>query len=182
MLARPLLREHFHILGSFFCFFFYRVQTLQFYWIGTAVLSKRLGYFSAGLPNYLESVRVNIGCPVVRTDCRSFGRRTVKWLQNFLKWVDSLTRGAPQVRAWAPLLAINENEWSVPHFCFYNQNNSTSSPGLLGNGALTCSGLHFWRHFFVKRKILLNSVTSNWVWWIMRVLLATRNWGKNLNE
>ena len=28
-------------------------------------------------------------------------------------------------------------------FCFHNQNNSTSSPGLLGNGALTCSGLHF---------------------------------------
>ena len=24
-----------------------------------------------------------------------------------------------------------------------NQNNSTSSPGLLGNGALTCNGLHF---------------------------------------
>ena len=91
-------------------------------------------------------------------------------------------RSAPQVRAWAPLLAINESEWSVPHFCFYNQNNSTSSPGLLGNGALTCSGLHFWPHFFVKHKILLNSVTSNWVWWIMRVLLATRNWGKNLNE
>ena len=180
MLAGPLLREHFQILGSFF--FFYRVQTLQFYWIGTAVLSKRLGFFSPGLPNYLESVRVNIGCPVVRTDCRSFGRRTVKWLQHFLKWVDSLTRGAPQVLASALLLAINENEWSVPHFCFYNQNNSTSSPGLLGNGALTCSGLHFWRHFFVKRKILLNSVTSNWVWWIMRVLLATRNWGKNLNE
>ena len=67
MLARPLLREHFQIFGSFF-FFFYRVQTLQFYWIGTAVLSKRLGFFSPGLPNYLErSVRVNIGCPVVRT-------------------------------------------------------------------------------------------------------------------
>ena len=24
------------------------------------------------------------------------------------------------------------NEWSVRHFCFHNQNNSTSSPGLLG--------------------------------------------------
>ena len=24
------------------------------------------------------------------------------------------------------------NEWNVLHFCFYNQNNSTSSPGLLG--------------------------------------------------
>ena len=80
MLARPLLREHFQILGSFFFFFFffYRVQTLQIYWIGTAVLSKRLDFFSPGLPNYLESVRVNIVCPLVRTDCRSFGRRAVK--------------------------------------------------------------------------------------------------------
>ena len=80
MLARPLLREHFQILGSFFFFcFFYRVQTLQFYWIGTAVLSKRPGFYSPGLPNYLErSVRVKIGCPVVGTDCRTFGRRTVK--------------------------------------------------------------------------------------------------------
>ena len=24
------------------------------------------------------------------------------------------------------------NEWNVRHFCFYNQSNSTSSPGLLG--------------------------------------------------
>ena len=24
------------------------------------------------------------------------------------------------------------NEWDVRHFCFHNQNNSTSSPGLLG--------------------------------------------------
>ena len=24
------------------------------------------------------------------------------------------------------------NEWNVHHFCFHNQNNSTSSPGLLG--------------------------------------------------
>ena len=31
-------------------------------------------YFSPGLPNSLESVRVNIGCPVVRTDGRSFVR------------------------------------------------------------------------------------------------------------
>ena len=78
MLARPLFREHFQILASFF-FFFYSIQTLQFYWIGTAVLSKRVGFFSPGLPNYLESsVRVNTGFPVVRTDCRSVGRRTVK--------------------------------------------------------------------------------------------------------
>ena len=174
MLAHSLLGEHFQILGSFF----FCVQTLQFYWIGTAVLSKRLGFFSPRFLNYLESVRVNIGCPVMRTDCRSFGRRTVKWLQHFLKWVDSLTPGALHVRAWAPLLVINENEWGVPHFCFYNQNNSTSSPGLLGNGALTCAGCIFWRHFLVKHKFLLNSVTSNWVWWIKRVLLATQNWGK----
>ena len=45
---------------------------------GTTVLSKRLGFFSPGLSNYLESVRVDIGFPVVQTDCSSFGRRTVK--------------------------------------------------------------------------------------------------------
>jgi len=28
-------------------------------------------------------------------------------------------------------------------FIFHNENNSTSSPGLLGKGALTCSVLHF---------------------------------------
>ena len=31
-------------------------------------------HFSPGLPNYLESVTVNIGMPVVRTDGRSFVR------------------------------------------------------------------------------------------------------------
>ena len=42
--------------------------------------------------------RVNIGCPVVRT-----GRRcTVKWLPNFLGWVDLLTHGAQLARANAP--------------------------------------------------------------------------------
>ena len=38
-------------------------------------------------------------------------------------------------------------------FSFHNENNSTLSPGRLGNGALTCSGLHFWRHFLIKHKI-----------------------------
>ena len=63
-----------------------------------------------------------------------------------------------------------------------NQNNSTSSPGLLGNGALTCNGLHFWCHFLVKHKILPNLVISNWLWWIMCVLLTNQNWGNILNE
>ena len=46
------------------------------------------------------------------------------------------------------------------------------------NDALTCSGPHFLRHFLVKHKILLsNLVISNWLWWIMRVLLANQNWG-----
>ena len=175
MLARPLLREYFQILASFLCLPRTNTAILLDWYCGISL-------FSPGHPNYLESVRVNIGCPMMRTDCRSFDRRTVKWLQHFLKWVDSLTRGAPQVRAWAPLLAINENEWGVLHFCFYNQNNSTSSPGLLGNGALTCSGLHFWRHFLVKQKILPNLVISNWLRWIMHVLLANQNRGKILNE
>ena len=33
-------------------------------------------------------MRVNIGCPVVRTDGRSLARCTVTWLPNFLGWVD----------------------------------------------------------------------------------------------
>ena len=28
--------------------------------------------------------------------------------------------------------SYSRNEWNVCHFCFHNQNNSTSSPGLLG--------------------------------------------------
>ena len=67
-------------------------------------------------------------------------------------------------------------------FCFRNQNNSTSSPGLLGNGALTCSRLHFWRHFLFKHKILPNLVISNWLWWNVHVFLANQNWGNILNE
>ena len=56
------------------------------------------------------------------------------------------------------------NEWNVRHFFFHNQNNSTSSPtGLFGNDALSCSGLHFWRHFLVKHKIVPNLVISNWL-------------------
>ena len=69
------------------------------------------------------------------------------------------------------------NEWSVSHFCFHNQNNSTSSPGLLGWQFITCRRLHFWRHFLVKHKTLPNLVISNWLWGIMRVLLANKNWG-----
>ena len=65
------------------------------------------------------------------------------------------------------------NKRSDGHFCFHNQNNST---------VLTCSGLHFWRHFLGKHKILPNLVISNWLWWIMRVLLANQNWGNILKE
>ena len=36
---------------------------------------------------------------------------------------------SPSVYSW--------NEWTARHFCFHNQNNSTSSPGLSVNGALT---------------------------------------------
>ena len=42
----------------------------------------------------------------------------------------------------AAVLALETSEMSAIFF-FHNQNNSTSSPGLLGNSALTCSGLHF---------------------------------------
>ena len=45
------------------------------------------------LPNELESVKLNIGFPVVRTN----GRCTVTWSPNFLGWVDLLTHGAPLI-------------------------------------------------------------------------------------
>ena len=44
-------------------------------------------------------------------------------------------------------------------------------------GALTCRRLHVWCHFLVKHKIFPNLVISNWLWWIMHVLLANQNWG-----
>ena len=46
------------------------------------------------LPDSLGSVRLNIGCPVVRTD----GRCTVTCSPIFLRWVELLTHGAPQAR------------------------------------------------------------------------------------
>ena len=61
------------------------------------------GLFSPGFPNYLESMRVNIGFPVVRTDVvRSVGVRSSDY-KMFLGWVDLLTHGAPQARPRAPL-------------------------------------------------------------------------------
>ena len=74
MLARLLLREHFQILGSYFLPHTNTVILLDSY-CGSI---KGTGVFSPGFPNYLESVRVNIGFPVVQTDSRSFGRCTVK--------------------------------------------------------------------------------------------------------
>ena len=69
MLARLLLRKHFQILGSYFL---PHTNT-------EILLDSNCGIIKeTGLPNYPESVRVNIGYPVVRTDGRSFGRCTVK--------------------------------------------------------------------------------------------------------
>ena len=74
MLVRLLLREHFQILGSYFFRHTNNVILLD----SSFGIIKETRLFSPGLPNYLESVRVNIGFPVVRKDGRSFGRCTVK--------------------------------------------------------------------------------------------------------
>ena len=63
----------------------------------------------------------------------------------------------------AVVLTLEMSEVSAIFF-FHDQNHSTSSTGLLGNSALTCSGLHFLRHFLVKHKILPNLVISNQLW------------------
>ena len=46
------------------------------------------------LPHELESVKLNIGFPVVRTDVRF----TVTRLPNFLAWLDLLSHGGPLAR------------------------------------------------------------------------------------
>ena len=73
MLARLLLREHFHILGPYFLPHTNTVMSLDSY----CGIVKGTRLFSPGFPNYLESVRVMVGFPVVRTYGRSFGRCTV---------------------------------------------------------------------------------------------------------
>ena len=73
MLARLLLPEHFQISGSYFLPLTNIAILLDSY----CGIIKETGIFSPGSPNYLESMRVNIGFPVVRTDGRSFSRCTV---------------------------------------------------------------------------------------------------------
>ena len=74
MLPCLLLREHFQILRSYFLPHTNTVILLDSH----CGIIKETGLVSLGFPNYLESVRVNIGCPVVRMDGCSFDRCTVK--------------------------------------------------------------------------------------------------------
>ena len=67
---------------------------------------------------------------------------------------------------------------TVPPFCSYCQNNSISSPGFLcqrfnnlQKAALLTS---FWRHRFNVTKFFSS---SNWLWWIMRVILTNQKRG-----
>ena len=57
-------------------------------------------------------MRLNIGCPVVRTDGRAGGVRSRDYLLNFLGWVDLLTRGALQARFARQSSAISQD--SIP--------------------------------------------------------------------
>ena len=100
MFARLLLREHFQILGSYFLPHKKTVILLDSY----CGIIKETGLFSPGFQSYLESVRVIIGFPVVRTDGRSFGRciRSSDY-QMFLECVDLFTPGALQACPRAPL-------------------------------------------------------------------------------
>ena len=69
------------------------------------------------LPNWLESVRLNIGFPVVRTDGRAvYGTL----LPDFLGWVDLFSYGAPLARALCAWRSVNievlEFEKKLRHF------------------------------------------------------------------
>ena len=61
---------------------------------------------------------------------------------------------------------------NCPPFLFSQAQQLNLVPRSSGNGALTCRGLHFRRRFLVEHTVLPNLVISNWLWWIMRVLLA----------
>ena len=60
-------------------------------------------------------------------------------------------------------------------FFLLTKNNTTSSPGFLVNSSIICSRLHFWYHGFNITKFFLNLVNSNWLWWIMHVVLTNGN-------
>ena len=99
MLARLLLREHFQILGSYFLPHTNTVILLDSH----CGIIKETGLFSPGFPNYLESVRVNIGSLWCGwTVVRSIGVRSSVY-RMFLGWVDLLNHSAPQARPRAPL-------------------------------------------------------------------------------
>ena len=73
--------------------------------IGSGDTVQRIPCFdSCQLIITLESVRLNIGLPVVRTD----GQCTVTWLPNFLGWVDLLSYGAS--REWSSAIVTSNKE------------------------------------------------------------------------
>ena len=79
----------------------------------------------------------------------------------------------------AVVLTLETSELSA--IFFFTTKTTQPRPQVFSvNGALTCRGLHFWRHFLVKHKILPNLVISNWLWGIMRAVLANQNWGNIL--
>ena len=98
ILARLLLCKHFQILGSYFLPHTNTEILLDSY----CGIIKQTGLFSPGLPNYVESVRVNIGSLVVRTNGRSVAVRSSDY-KIFWDGYELLTHGAPQARARAPL-------------------------------------------------------------------------------
>ena len=112
MLVRLLLLEHFQILGSYFL---PHTNTVIFTGFVLWYYQRDWAFFSWIPKQYLESVRVNIGFPVVRTDGRSFGRCTVKWLQN----VSGMGRfGYPWCSAGTPeSSAIIKNNYLIHCLC-----------------------------------------------------------------
>ena len=87
--------------------------------------------------------------------------REYQWPVTTIMWSWSLRfiYTADQTGDGAVVLILETSEVSAI-LVFYNENNSIFSV----NGALTRRRLHFWRHFLVKPKILLNLVISNWLW------------------
>ena len=75
-----------------------------------------------------------------------------------------------------PAVVLTLETSEVSAILVFTMKTTQSGPQVFSvDGALICRRLHFWRHFLVKHKILPNLVISNWLWWIMCVLLANQN-------
>ena len=121
-----------------------------------------------------DSVRLGLSSPANILQITDVALRVVFLL--FLLCFQPLFRLVPAV-----VLTLETSEVSA--ILVFTTKTTQPRPQVFSvKGALTCRRLPFLRHFVVKHKILPNLIISNWLWRIMRVILANQNWGNILIE